>query len=114
MLFRETEEGWVEDAKLEGHSDWVRDVAWAPSLGMLYPTIASCSQDRRVIVWKEIQGSWVPQVLHVFEDVLWHVSWALTGNILAVSGGDNKVSLWKETLDGDQWVCISNLSKGEQ
>jgi protein transport protein SEC13 len=32
--------------------------------------------------------------------------------MLAVSGGDNKVSLWKETLD-DRWVCISDVSKGQ-
>ena len=24
---------WVKEADLEGHSDWVRDVAWAPSIG---------------------------------------------------------------------------------
>jgi len=33
------------------------------------------------------------QVLHTFNDVIWHVSWSITGDILAVSGGDNKVSL---------------------
>ena len=66
-------------------------------------------------------------MLHTFEDVVWHVSWSVSGNILAVSGGDNKVrkmylnlcfynncdqvSLWKETLD-EQWQCISDVSKG--
>ena len=33
------------------------------------------------------------QVLKKFGDVVWHVSWSVTGNILAVSGGDNKVKL---------------------
>ncbi|KAH7964690.1 hypothetical protein HPB49_000581 [Dermacentor silvarum] len=42
----------VEEHKLEAHSDWVRDVAWAPSPGLeSQSTIASCSQDRRVILW---------------------------------------------------------------
>ena len=27
-----------------GHSDWVRDVAWAPSLGLPFHTIASAGQ----------------------------------------------------------------------
>jgi protein transport protein SEC13 len=36
----------------------------------------------------------------MFDTVLWRVSWSLSGNILAVSGGDNKVSLWKENLKG--------------
>ena len=33
------------------------------------------------------------RVLHTFEDVVWHVSWSVSGNILAVSGGDNKVGI---------------------
>ena len=105
---------WVEEAKLEGHSDWVRDAAWAPSIGLPRTTIASCSQDRRVILWTNdgTSSSWNQRVLHTFEDVVWHVSWSVTGNILAVSGGDNKVSLWKETVEG-QWVCISDVNRGK-
>ncbi|KAK7081818.1 GTPase-activating protein S13 [Halocaridina rubra] len=100
---------WVEDAKLEGHSDWVRDVAWAPSIGLPRSIIASCSQDRRVIIWMNdsTTGVWQHRELNTFDDVIWHVSWSVTGNILAVSGGDNKVSLWKETLEGD-WVCLND------
>jgi protein transport protein SEC13 len=33
-----------EETGLEGHSDWVRDVAWAPNVGMPRNYIASCSQ----------------------------------------------------------------------
>ena len=35
---------------------------------------------------------WTYQVLNTFSDVMWHASWSITGDILAVSGGDNKVS----------------------
>ena len=46
--------------------------------------------------------------------VTWNfVSRSVSGNMLAVSGGDNKVSLWKESLDGDDWSCISDLVKGQ-
>ena len=39
------------------------------------------------------------RVLHTFEDVVWHVSWSVSGNILAVSGGDNKVGMiWTRDL----------------
>ena len=39
------------------------------------------------------------RVLHTFEDVVWHVSWSVSGNILAVSGGDNKVGMiWARDL----------------
>ena len=34
------------------------------------------------------------QILKSFKDVVWHASWSITGDILAISGGDNKVSPW--------------------
>ncbi|XP_019628172.1 PREDICTED: protein SEC13 homolog [Branchiostoma belcheri] len=112
-IWREEDGQWKEEQKLEAHSDWVRDVAWAPSIGLPTQTIASCSQDGRVIIWKSEDGtSWTSKVLNKFPDVVWHVSWSITGNILAVSGGDNKVSLWKESLEG-QWVCVSDVNKGQ-
>ena len=40
------ENKWAEEAKLEAHSDWVRDVAWAPAVGVDRALIASCSQVR--------------------------------------------------------------------
>lgn len=122
-LFNDSEDKWVEEQKLEAHSDWVRDTAWAPSTGLPKTYIASCSQDRRVIVWtKSLMSSsqeessrsgWTYNVLNTFDDVVWHVSWSIMGNILAVSGGDNKVSLWMETPDS-RWICISGLSKNEE
>lgn len=114
-IWKEAEGQWLEEERLEGHTDWVRDVAWAPSIGLVQSTIASCSQDCRVIIWTkdEVKGrQWMQKVLPTFDDVVWHVSWSVTGNILAVSGGDNKVTLWKESLEG-QWICISNVDKGQ-
>merc|ERR1712212_680766 len=112
--FDSSKDEWVVEAKLEGHSDWVRDVSWAPSIGLPRSIIASCSQDRHVTIWINdgVTGEWQPHDLGTFDDVVWNVSWSVTGNILAVSGGDNKVSLWKETLEG-QWVCLSDSAKGQ-
>lgn len=128
--------GWVKEAQLEGgHTEWVRDVAWCPSLSLARQQIASCGQDGCVIVWQSLRrrvGSdvnatgllgtavegaaeevWKPVVLATYPDVVWHVSWSLTGNILAVSGGDNKVTLWKENLEG-AWVILSEVARGRQ
>lgn len=112
-IWKEENDRWIEEDKLEAHSDWVRDVAWAPAVGPSKAALASCSQDRRVIIWTSNDyTSWTPTILNVFDDVIWNVSWSLTAGILAVSGGDNKVSLWRENTEG-QWMCISETNKGQ-
>jgi protein transport protein SEC13 len=105
------------------HKDWVRDVAWAPHVIPGRSVLASCSEDRTVIIWKqggeddlyaekkeddEEDKVWTPSVLHTFDDPVWRVSWSITGNILAVSSGDSNVSLWKEGLDGS-WSQVSQV-----
>ena len=65
FLAREENGEWREEHKLEAHSDWVRDVAWAPSIGLPHSTIASCSQDGRVIIWNNDESTgtaWTPKV----------------------------------------------------
>lgn len=43
LNFREeSPDNWVLEADLEGHEDWVRDVAWAPAENLQVSTIASC------------------------------------------------------------------------
>ena len=94
---------------LTGHTDWVRDVAFAPTI-LQKSYIASASQDKTVRIWTSTPTApgqseeWKCTVLN-FDAVLWRVSWSLSGNVLAVSGGDNKVSLWKENLKGE-WDCV--------
>ncbi|GMM32614.1 GTPase-activating protein [Martiniozyma asiatica (nom. inval.)] len=92
---------WSEEATLEAHTDWVRDVAWSSSL-LNKSYIATASQDRTVLIWtKRKDGIWQKKLLDKFPDVCWRVSWSLSGNVLAVSGGDNKITLWKEDLSGE-------------
>ena len=109
-------ETWSEAAVLPAlHSDWVRDVSWAPSLGggeMAASTIASCAQDKRVAIWTEDGGgsdSWTSKVIEL-PAVVWSVSWSVSGGILAAAGGDNVVTLWKENALGE-WKQIGSLSE---
>ncbi|PBP22044.1 protein transport protein SEC13 [Diplocarpon rosae] len=100
-----------EREPLTGHTDWVRDVAWSPTV-LQKSYIASASQDKTVRIWTSDPsqpGVWNSKVLN-FEVVLWRVSWSLSGNVLAVSAGDNKVSLWKENLRGE-WECVKTIEE---
>ena len=114
--FRAASADWEEEVKLcrddGGHDDWVRDVAWAPSLGLPGSTIASCSQDKKVVIWKETEpGKWSGSDLtEKFGAPVWRVSWSLTGNILAVSCGDNSVTLWKESVAGGGYEKLSDVA----
>lgn len=106
---------YIEEYTLEGHTDWVRDVAWAPSI-LQKSYIASASQDKSVIIWTQERGSgsgsettWSRKVIPL-DTVVWRVSWSLSGNVLAVSGGDNRVTLWKETLKGE-WERVSSVEE---
>jgi len=125
--FNDESQSWVEEDVLEGHTDWVRDVAWAPSIGLPRSYIATASQDKTVLIWTKDSPTtpWVKTTLDPstavasptptkpaagkFPDVVWRVSWSLAGNILAVSCGDGKVTLWKENVKGT-WECVSDVS----
>jgi len=50
VCFREQDDGWIEEAHLDQHNDWVRDVAWAPTFSFNKDKIASCSQVKKNIL----------------------------------------------------------------
>ena len=107
-------ENWEEEKVLYGaHTDWVRDIAWAPSIGLPSSTIASCSEDGKVIVWtqKKAGFDWEQTIVRDTKGVpVWRVSWSITGSILAVSAGYSEVTLWKEAADGKEWVQVSDIN----
>jgi len=111
---RDMDGKWKEDPDTtlgtgECHTDWVRDVAWAPSSLANQSLVASCSEDGSVIVWASSEDSVLePKLLNRFDGPVWRLSWSVTGNILAVSSGDGDVTLWKQMLDGD-WKQISSV-----
>lgn len=107
-MYAEQARQWRQDgATLTGHTDWVRDVAWAPNFGLPMNTIASAGQDGKVFIWTERQeGGWERHLLHDFGAAVWRVSWSVSGNILSVSDANNAVTLWKEAADG-QWQQIT-------
>lgn len=99
-------QNFISSSELKGHSDWVRDVCWSPCT-LATQCIASGAQDKRVFLWTLNNDQWEKSELcEPFNDCVFRTSFSLSGNILAVSSGDNKVSLWKESVDG--WVKAEN------
>lgn len=122
---------WVPDPlatiRSPVHSDWVRDVAWAPVLLPNRNVVASCSEDQTVWIWTQDRTinttdesgdsspsaiEWKPTLLHSFDAPVWRVSWSITGHLLAVSAGDADVTLWKAGVDGT-WSQVSSVPEGE-
>lgn len=103
---------WRRDSSpaLQMHTDWVRDVAWSPNLGLQKSTIASGSQDGTVIIWSVTKegGKWDGTVMNDFKTPIWKVSWSLTGDLLAVADGNNHITLWKEAVDG-KWQQVTTV-----
>lgn len=93
-------------------ADWVRDVAWAPNTGLANSLFASCSEDRTVYIWRQTGNGWEPSLLAAFEAPVWRLSWSITGNVLAVSTGDHKITLWKQSVD-ESWLQISSVEESE-
>mmetsp|Transcript_42557 Transcript_42557/g.31159 ORF Transcript_42557/g.31159 Transcript_42557/m.31159 type:complete len:214 (+) Transcript_42557:324-965(+) len=104
----------VKDDFEHEHQDWVRDVAWANNIGLTHETIASCSEDNKVKIWRNTNPA-NPKEWQMVKEVnlgvpAWKVSWSLVGNMLAVSGGDNQVQILKENSSGD-WEVVSKVNE---
>lgn len=98
---------------LNGHTDWVRDVAWLNYIGYAQDTIATCSEDQTVLIWTydESNNKWNNSTLNKnFDAPTWKVSWSPCGTFLAVSTGENCVYLFRESVDG-KWEEISQVNQ---
>lgn len=105
--FDDRSSSWAVEHTLAGHTDWVRDVAWAPNLGMPKNTVASCGQDGKVLIWTQAKpgGGWSSALLADFKAPVWRVSWSVFGGMLAVSEA-TRVTLWKEGPDS-VWTQVA-------
>ena len=107
------EEGpYFSEPLVEGGSaaEWVRDVAWCPvglpeAGGGQGQLLAACSDSGRVALWRS--GERRPTYLPPFSAPVWRLGWSPTGRMLAVSCGDNSVTLWKEDMAGT-WMNVCN------
>jgi protein transport protein SEC13 len=62
--------------ELGKHADWVRDVAWSNNIGLLFDTIATCSEDQKVKIWrKDPKDEWTAKEISLGVPA-WKVSWS--------------------------------------
>lgn len=88
----------------------VNDVAWAPNMGRSYHLIASAGQDhhqqlkihRLLRTPQGVVSAGPAEVLDADQPQgIWRVEWNVTGTVLASSGEEGVVRLWKSTFRGD-------------
>lgn len=98
-----------------GHKDSIHDIAWAPNLGRSYHLVATASKDRTAKIWQleaNTKGKWNVKEVASFSDhnaEVWRVEWNITGTILATSGDDGTVRLWKSTYQSE-WQCLNVIT----
>uniref|UniRef100_A0AAY4CUE3 Nucleoporin SEH1 n=1 Tax=Denticeps clupeoides TaxID=299321 RepID=A0AAY4CUE3_9TELE len=100
-------------------TDPVHDVAFSPNLGRSFHVLAIATKDVRIfklVPLRESSSTSVPtklevQVMAQFDhhsSQVWRVSWNITSTLLASSGDDGCVRLWKANYM-DNWKCTGIL-----
>jgi len=109
---------WVHVESL-AHTAAVHDVCWAPTMGRSYHLIATASKDHKVKIWKLIADQEKQKVtakeIVSFDDhhtEVWRVEWNITGTILASSGDDGTIRLFRTNFK-NEWKPLSIL-RGEE
>eukprot|EP01025_Chloroclados_australasicus_P051334 TRINITY_DN5971_c0_g1_i11.p2 TRINITY_DN5971_c0_g1~~TRINITY_DN5971_c0_g1_i11.p2 ORF type:complete len:340 (-),score=29.80 TRINITY_DN5971_c0_g1_i11:1248-2267(-) len=101
-------------SQLEGHKDKVWKVSWSHSGNML----ASCSGDRSVRIWKQVQGQWVCDATleGCHTRTIRSLSWSPQDTCLATCSFDGTTAIWQrrtQQLDSDTWEQVAVLEGHE-
>ncbi|XP_026743730.1 nucleoporin SEH1 [Trichoplusia ni] len=117
--YSETSRRWTRTDCLASVQEPVNDIAFAPNLGRSFHLLAVATKDVRIIKLEPIAESsganngamvrFKVEVVAAFEEhysCVWRVGWNVTGTLLASSGDDCCVRLWKMQYL-NQWKCVA-------
>lgn len=125
--YNERSRKWSKIDVVASATDPVYDLAFAPYIGRSYHLLGIASKNVQIVTIKPLQaphydhqtlnGSQTSQKFEIrtvaqFDDHLgqvWRVSWNITGTILASSGDDGTVRLWKANYL-DNWKALGVLN----
>jgi len=92
--------------ELKGHQGWIRGIDWLKYAGSKYDTIASCSEDETVKIWKNKNNNWKKYELDkTFCSPVWKVEFSPFGRYLVVLTGNDVLYFFKENNEG-KWKEI--------
>ncbi|XP_033216156.1 nucleoporin SEH1-A isoform X2 [Belonocnema kinseyi] len=123
FIYEYSENGrrWTKTETLSNIVDPVHDIAFAPNLGRSFHTLAIATKDVRIVTLKPMPDSAQSGLSRFeiassaqFDDhycTVWRVCWNIMGTILASSGDDGCVRLWKDNYINN-WKCVAVL-KGD-
>lgn len=124
--FSENVRRWIRVESLVSINESVHDIAWAPNVGRSYQVLAiATNKDLRIISMKlspeepastnrqiaDQSSKYNIRLAGSYNDhgsTVWRVCWNVTGTILATSGDDGQVRLWKANYM-DDWKCVAVL-----
>jgi len=125
---------WLKvETPYSGTTEPVHDIAFAPNLGRSYHVLAIASKELKILSMKPMgtpqqqlakksdESQATPTKYEIrlagsyndHDSTVWRSCWNVTGTILATSGDDGQVKLWKSNYL-DQWRCVATLQGNGQ
>lgn len=110
---------WTRTETLAQVQDAVHDIAFAPNMGRSYHLLAIATKEVRIYMIKEASSMtsglrYETELVGSLDDhhcTVWRVCWNVVGTLLASSGDDGCVRLWKFNYKSN-WRCVGVL-KGD-
>jgi len=119
---------WCMKLELEAHASSVLDIDWAPNIGRSFHLLATAGKDRELRVYRfprSENGDFIEpaqrsensncvepvkmeKLQELSQNEVWRVQWNVTGTVLASSGDDGQVRLWRSDYQGC-WRCTSEI-----